>query len=547
MRTIAHYLRRVSPARALVEGWLACVVMVAPMLPVLLETTPLARSLYLVLVPLVGAAVTGLRSRLPDGAPVRAVAGEVGAALGLSLAAWGTVAGCFAAAGHADAIADSYAGRAGTTFFLWMAGPGMLAVWAVSWVWRWWNRLRCRRYVWALTHAILTVTGGLGLVVLTGATLYLARLFRSDIWQIPPDSPFAQAVFWLSIVLVLGSAIVGTGLAVVLPPAALFSYAVARTMTTRLERLAAATAALREGRLSTRLDVAGEDEIAQLQRDFNEMAADLETSVTSLQAERDKVAALLEARRDLVAEISHELRNPVAVILGYSDALRRDWAVRPAEDVTHDLATIRDEAARARAILNDLLTVSQVESGHLQVTPEPVDVTALAGRLVMTFAGLAWESRRVEVTLTAPDDGVIAWADPLRLEQVVANLVQNALRHTSPGGVVAVEVRREGGGVTIEVADTGDGIAPEALPHIWERYYRAEAAARGEEGAAGVGLGLSLVKELTEAMGGSVSVESQVGVGTVFRVRLHGGRGIDWSNLAARLDQSGIRRNDCRV
>jgi signal transduction histidine kinase len=238
----------------------------------------------------------------------------------------------------------------------------------------------------------------------------------------------------------------------------------------------------------------------------------------ALEDEKDKVWQLLEARRELVDGISHELRNPAAIIQGYSSALAQAWQDRPVEEVQHDLATIQYETARLQIILDDLLTASQAELGRLHVALRPVEVTALVRRVVETLAGLAWMSKRVQVTLTVPPQTIFALADPLRLEQALVNLVQNALRHTSPGGLVMLEVCPVLEQVCIEVEDTGEGILPEDLPHIWEKYYQSGSPQR--RSGYGMGLGLSLVKELTEAMGGSVAVESWPGQGSLFQIHL---------------------------
>jgi two-component system sensor histidine kinase BaeS len=128
---------------------------------------------------------------------------------------------------------------------------------------------------------------------------------------------------------------------------------------------------------------------------------------------------------------------------------------------------------------------------------------------------VAWERGRVEVLATPPTPPLRVLADSGRLEQVVGNLVANAVRHTPPGGLVVLSAAAAGDAVSIEVKDTGEGIAAEDLPHIWERFYRGAGAPAG-----GAGLGLALVKELSEAMGGAVDVESTPDQGSVFVVRL---------------------------
>jgi signal transduction histidine kinase len=154
--------------------------------------------------------------------------------------------------------------------------------------------------------------------------------------------------------------------------------------------------------------------------------------------------------------------------------------------------------------------------GRLELRPEPTDVAALVHRLVETTAPLAWQQRRVQVLAEVPLDLPPARADVERLEQIVSNLIGNAVRHTPPGGLVAAAAFAEPDAVRVEVRDTGEGIAPEVLARVFERFYRGSDAERRD----GAGLGLALVKELTEAMGGSVEAVSTPGEGSCFAVRL---------------------------
>jgi signal transduction histidine kinase len=321
---------------------------------------------------------------------------------------------------------------------------------------------------------------------------------------------------WIFTLLLATMTAVGLGVMAFTLPAFVFSFWVARRLTSRLERLTHATEALREGNLSARVVVEGEDEVARLQDNFNRMAVELENSTHALQAERDKVAGLLQVQRELIAGVSHELRTPAATILGYVDSLCQPGGEPLPETVTHDLEVIAHEAGRLRTILNDLLTLAQSESSRLSLNLEAVDVTAILQQAVQTLAPLAWETKRVEVTAEGVAALPLARADAVRVEQILLNLIQNAIRHTPPGGVVVLNGGAEAGQVWLEVADTGAGIDPQDLPHIWEKFFRGEDA----PGDVGVGLGLALVKELSEAMGGSVSVESALGEGSAFRVTL---------------------------
>lgn len=518
MKWMKGFWCRVSPLRALAESWLVCSILIVPLLPVVLETTRFARSLSLILVPLICALYASIRGRLFCGKYGETLFKEAGLAVGLAGGLLGIILGLFALLGAMDSIRYSFAGLEGTIYFILLAMLEYLGMRALRWVWRRWDSLRRQRYVWALTHAFLVGLGVIGGILIIATMIYLAFLFKSDIWEIPADSFFAQAVFWISIFLLVAFALFSMALILFLPPALLFSFLVARKMTRRVESLAQAVRTLRQGDLTKRVDVAGKDEIAQLQTDFNAMAVGLEKSMLALQAEKDKVYQLLETRRELVADVSHELRNPTATILGYSDALRRNWKELSSQEIERDLGSIQYEASRLQTILNDLLTASQTETGRLSLELKTVEVTEPLRRLVEIFAGLAWSSKRVQVTLSAPKNEVFAQADAVRLEQVLVNLLQNAIRHTSPGGLVTIEIQQTPGGVLIGVEDTGEGILAQDLPHIWEKYY--QSGSPSQRAKCGVGLGLALVKELTEAMGGSVAVESKPGEGSLFSVLL---------------------------
>jgi signal transduction histidine kinase len=182
------------------------------------------------------------------------------------------------------------------------------------------------------------------------------------------------------------------------------------------------------------------------------------------------------------------------------------------------METMERELGRLQRLIEDLFTLSRAEVGRLELHPEPTDVGAVVRRLVDTIAPLAWGQRRVQVLAEVAPDLPPARADAERLEQVVSNLLGNAVRHTPPGGLVAAAVCTEPEAVRIEVRDTGEGIAPQDLPRVFERFYRGPNI--DVERRDGAGLGLALVKELAEAMGGSVEAASVPGEGSCFTVRL---------------------------
>jgi two-component system sensor histidine kinase BaeS len=154
--------------------------------------------------------------------------------------------------------------------------------------------------------------------------------------------------------------------------------------------------------------------------------------------------------------------------------------------------------------------------GRLELRLEPTDIRDVVAHAVGTAAPLAWQQRRVQVIADAPAGPAPARVDAARLQQVLSNLVSNAVRHTPPGGLVAASVAAEDGVVRVDVRDTGSGIAPDELPRVFERFYRG----REEDGPEGAGLGLAVSKELVEAMGGTVDAASVVGEGSCFTVRL---------------------------
>jgi signal transduction histidine kinase len=470
---------------------------------------------------LVCALLCSLRLRWPDHSQLwRRLVREGMAAVALSLMlSVGLLAVVFVL-GWGEWLASTNPGVGGFSLVLAASGQTFLVFRVGLWLWRFWDRLRRRRLLWALTHAHLMVVV---LAVVLFAVLATFQVMLDHSGRFVPQQGGLAALLVDRLVLTLfplfGVVMVMTVilLAVVLPPSAIFSYFVARRTTRRLEALAAAAKSLRDGDYAARIEVMGEDEVAQLQADFNAMADDLGQTVDELQAERDKVTSLLQSRRDLIANVSHELRTPVATIRGY---LESTLASRDEESpkLQHDLEIMEREVGHLQMLIEDLFTLSRAEVGELVLACEPVDVGATVRRMVDTVAPLAWRTGRVEVVAQVPPGLPSALADERRLEQVLSNLLHNGVRHTPPGGIVAVMAVAEQDAVRIEVRDTGQGIPPEDLPYVWERFYRGESA-RAED-SHGAGLGLALVKELTEAMGGRVEVESVVGEGSCFTVRL---------------------------
>lgn len=301
----------------------------------------------------------------------------------------------------------------------------------------------------------------------------------------------------------------------VLVLALVIGYLLARHMTRRLERLTAATAGLSAGNLDRRVEVDSADEIGRLSTNFNTMATRLAERERALAAEAARSEALLRANRRLVADVSHELRTPLATLRGYIEALEQRYAnCIPA----HDMEVIQGEVRRLTALIDDLFTLARAEAQQLPLTIEVVNAGDLARRLTDMIAPLSRRERQIELVAILPDHLPPIMADRARLEQVLLNLVQNALRHTPPGGIVAIEAAAGDDMVALTVADTGVGIPDDELPLVFDRFYRGDSSRARETG--GAGLGLALVRELVQAMGGTVVAESAPGRGSRFTVTL---------------------------
>jgi len=222
----------------------------------------------------------------------------------------------------------------------------------------------------------------------------------------------------------------------------------------------------------------------------------------------------LEAvRRDFVANVSHELKTPLTSIAGYAETLATEEPDKARARKFAD--TILSNAQRMQRLVDDLLDLSRIESGGWQPVRRVVEVAALAQEAWTPFGERARE-RDVRFKAQIAPEAETAIADPDALRQILTNLFDNALRHTATGGHIAVQAAAAPDGVMIAVADTGSGIAPQHLPRIFERFYRADPSRSRAQG--GTGLGLAIVKHLVEAHGGRVAAESTLGQGTTIRL-----------------------------
>lgn len=272
---------------------------------------------------------------------------------------------------------------------------------------------------------------------------------------------------------------------------------IARPLLGRVGALSRATAALREGKLDSRVVVQGNDEVANLGRSFNALAEELGASESQ--------------RRQLVTDVAHELRTPLTNIIGLIEAVRD--GLRTADDSL--MQALQEEAGLLNQLVDDLRDLSLADAGELPLNLEPLIAIDEIRRAAAAFPLVPGEAGIVVATA---DASVVVRADRRRLGQILRNLVQNARRYSPDGGTITLAVLRDGGRVRFSVTDQGIGIAAEHLPHVWQRFYRVDGSRAKSTG--GMGLGLALVSRLAEAQGGSVGVASELGRGSSFWVEL---------------------------
>lgn len=281
----------------------------------------------------------------------------------------------------------------------------------------------------------------------------------------------------------------------------LLGVVLARTLTRPIRELTVATRAVAQGDLEQQVPVRSADELGELARAFNQMSTDLAQSS--------------QLRRQMTADIAHDLRTPLSVILGYTEALS-DGKLAGTPDL---YGVLHREAQHLNHLVDDLRTLSLADAGELPLQRQPQSPRELLERTAAAYAVQA-QARGLALAVRAPADLPAILVDAERMAQVLGNLVSNALRYTPAGGRVTLDARLapDGAGVQLLVADTGDGIAPDVLPHIFERFYRGDAARvqNGEES----GLGLAIAKSIVEAHGGGIAVQSTPGAGTQFVLTL---------------------------
>lgn len=331
---------------------------------------------------------------------------------------------------------------------------------------------------------------------IVGPPLFREHLHRAGVSASSPEEMHAEEAYGHATFISIGAA-----LAVSVIAALAVSWYIGRRLQRSVTEIASAATAVANGDYSTRVAPPrlGED-FDVLATAFNHMASRLETVEST--------------RQRLFGDLAHEIRTPVAVIDAYVEAL--EDGVRTLTPRT--AAVLRDQTSRLVRFSDDVAALARAEESSFSMAFAPVDV----GRMTRDCAAVAqerYDAEGVELDVHVADNLPRLWADEQRLSQVLANLLDNALRHTPSGGTVELRCARGSDAVVLTVGDTGEGIAAEHLPHVFERFYRVDAARDREHGGAGVGL--AIAKALVEAHGGSISAASAgPGAGTSFTVSI---------------------------
>ena len=360
-----------------------------------------------------------------------------------------------------------------------------------------WRKLHWRLFAAYIVSLVATVS-----VQTITADFFAARSIQSYLDKHPhsaltePGALASQAVlaFTISLFLTTVVSVVASGAA---------SLFVARRIVEPLQRMMETSRRIAEGRYHDRVPVSDDYEISHLAVSLNSMAATLERTE--------------QQRQELIANVAHELRTPLTTIKGYMEGLID--GIVPADAAT--FALVHEEADRLSRLVRDLQDLSRLEESGVSLNIRPALVSDIVGG-VMQKMRPQFETKGVALSAIVPARLPLVLADGDRIQQVLLNLLDNALVYTPAGGAVCVEASAGAGAVEIAVIDNGIGIAPEHLPYIFTRFYRVDKSR--SRAAGGAGIGLTIARRLIEAHGGTIDVQSAAGAGSRFTVTLPAAR-----------------------
>jgi len=329
-----------------------------------------------------------------------------------------------------------------------------------------------------------------GIPVQSGNKTVGILLINRPVYRIgAPGSAFLERIN----LQILWAGLVAIGLALLL------GIFLSRTLTRPIRELTLATTAVASGRPAQQVPIRSRDELGQLARSFNKMSTDLERS--------------LELRRQMTADIAHELRTPISIILGHAEAVHD--GVLPAAPETFEI--VRQEAERLQHLVEDLRTLSMADAGELRLSMQTSDARDLLERSARVYAHQAGQ-KDIAIEVQAEPDLPAVEVDVQRMVQVLANILDNAIRYTPEGGHISMRARAADGSVEIRIQDSGPGVPPDELERIFERFYRTESSRSRDNG--GSGLGFAIARSIVERHNGRIWAESQPGQGLTVVLRL---------------------------
>ncbi|MBU7583653.1 MAG: HAMP domain-containing histidine kinase [Nostoc sp. TH1S01] len=360
--------------------------------------------------------------------------------------------------------------------------------------WRWTKSLPLASRLF-VSHLVVMIVGVVSFVIISKVSsprffvLHLERLQSQGLDLINVRTELVEGFETAWRRSTIWSVIVGT------TAAGGLSYWVSKRIMQRLTEMEQITQKFAVGELDARLPLSDIPELNRLGTSFNRMAASLE--------------GVEARRRELISDMTHELRTPLTVVRGYLEELA-DGEIEPSPEIYRRLAK---ETRRLERLVNDLQELSKAEAGHLPIKIQPINLLPLFESLVERFSEQLLEDGPL-LRLDCPVPLPIVLADVDRTEQVLVNLLGNAIRYTTEG-TITLQVWPEASKLWIAVIDTGIGISPEDLPHVFERFWRADQSRDRHSG--GTGIGLTISRHLVELQGGQIQVESELGIGSTFR------------------------------
>ncbi len=336
-----------------------------------------------------------------------------------------------------------------------------------------------RRYFFRRMGCLFAMFNLVSWLVLGGVVILVARGLGLVIFPINPTQGLLPIGLFIIPVAIILLVVAGT---------------VLRRLVVPMDDLLKAADRVGQGDYSVRVPEKGPREVRSMAHAFNDMAS--------------RLNIIDEQRREMLADVTHELRNPLTVVQGNLEGML-DGIYQPDETNLHALL---EETNILSRLVEDLRTLALAESGAIQLKKEPVDFSMLIRE---TLAAFKSQAHSAGISLVADTDDDLPWIelDPGRIRQVISNLLANAIRYTPTGGTISIHYRQAEGKAYLEVQDTGPGIPLEELPHVFERFYKSA-------DSGGMGLGLAIARHLVEAHGGSISVESSPGHGTIMRIVL---------------------------